>query len=112
GDDLDEALALAQRERAYRSGKRETADADVDALVLGLFLAQPDVRDLGFRVHAVGRRVIVGHAIGVAGDVLYRANAFVRRDVREHDAADHVADRPHVVGGRAQVRVDHDAPAL
>ena len=32
--------------------------------------------------------------------------------MREHDAADHVADRPHAVGRRAKVVVDHDATAL
>src|SRR5207244_12399792 len=39
GDDLREALALAQRERAPRSRKWESADADVEALVLRLLLA-------------------------------------------------------------------------
>src|SRR5207248_9312695 len=34
GDDLDEALALAQRERAPGRGTREAADSDIDALVL------------------------------------------------------------------------------
>ena len=68
--------------------------------------------DLGVGVNAVGRGVIVGDAVGVAGDVLDRAHTFVRRDVGEHDAADHVADRPHAIRRRVQVVIHHDAAAL
>ena len=70
------------------------------------------MRDLRVGVDAVGRGVVIGDTISVPGDVLHRAHPFVRRDVREHDAADHVTDRPHAVRGRMQVLVDDDASAV
>src|SRR5262249_50136365 len=71
---------------------------------------EPDVGDLGIGVDAVGDGVVVGRAVGTA-DVLDCADAFIRGDVGEHDAADHVADGPDAVGRRSQVIVDHHAAA-
>ena len=77
GDDLDETLGLAERQRPTRGGEREAPDLDRDSLFLRLVFAESDVRDLGIGVDAVGRRVIVGDAVRVAGDVLHRAHALV-----------------------------------
>ena len=112
GDHLDESLCLAERQGAARRREGKLADLHGDALFLGLFLAEADVGDLRVRVHAVRRRVIVGDAVAVSGDVLDRAHAFVGGDVGEHDPADHVADRPHAIRARAQVVIHHDPAAV
>ena len=48
----------------------------------------------------------------MARDVLDCAHALVGRDVREHDAADDVADSPHAVGVGVEVLVDDEPPPL
>src|SRR5439155_18875752 len=63
GHDLHKTVALAQGQRATRGGERKAADLDRDPFFLRLFLAQPDVGDLGVGVNAVGRGVIVGDAV-------------------------------------------------
>ena len=70
------------------------------------------MRDLRVGVDAVRRGVIVRRSIAISRDVLNGAKALVGRDVGEHDAADHVADRPDALRARAEVLVDHDAAAL
>ena len=70
------------------------------------------MRDLRVGVDAVRGGVIVGRAVGVTDDVFDREHALVGSDVREHDAADHVPDRPNTVRGRVQVLIDDDAAAL
>src|SRR5260370_9549002 len=59
----------------------------------------------------MGCGVVVGCAV-VTGNVLDRAYTFIRGDVGEHDAADHVADRPHALSARAQVIVHDNAATL
>ncbi len=110
--DFRVALRLAEGQGAAGRREGEATHLDRDALFLGFLLAQPDVRDLGVGVDAVRRRVIVGHPIAVAGNVLHRAHAFVRRDVGEHDAPDHVTDGPDPVGVGVQVLVHDHAPAI
>ena len=69
GEDLRVSLRLAERQRATRRGEREAADLDRDPLLLGLLLAQADVRDFRVGVDAVRRGVIVGCPPRVARDV-------------------------------------------
>ena len=112
GHHLHKALGLPKRERATRGGEREAADFDLEPLLLRFLLAKPDVGDLRLCVHAVGDSVIVGRALRVPGDVLDGAHALVRGDVCEHDATDHVADRPYALGRGAQVLVNDHAATL
>ncbi len=109
GDDLDEAFDLAECQGATRRAERELPDFHRDAFFLRLFLAESHVRDLGVGVDAIWRGVVVGDTVTMPGDVLHRAHAFVRRDVREHDAADHVAYGPDAIGVGVEVLVHHDA---
>src|SRR5438067_1807718 len=106
--DLDEAFRLPECQRATGGREREPAHLDGDALLLRLLLAEPDVRDLGLGVDTVRGSTVIGHAPGVSGDVLDAADALVRRDVGEHAAADHVADRPDSLGVGTEVLVDPD----
>ena len=70
GDHFDHALGLSQRERPAARLEGEAADLDLDPALSRLRLPEADVGDLGVGVDAVGRGVVVGHPVGVAGDVL------------------------------------------
>jgi hypothetical protein len=112
GDDLDQAFCLAEGECPAAGLEWEAADLHLVSGLARLSLAEADVGDLRLGVDAVRRGVVVRHAVASAGDVLHRADALVGGHMGEHDAADHVADRPHASGGRPQVVVDLDPLAV
>src|SRR6266851_2449049 len=62
GHHLDQAFGLTKGESPARGRERKAPDFDLEAALLRVLFAQADVRDLGIRVHAVGRGVVVGDA--------------------------------------------------
>ena len=113
GDDLREALVLADDDRLGDRLERDLADLDVEALLLGLLLGQPDRGDLR---PAVGRprllHVVDRVDVLLAGDDVGRDDALVAGGVGEHEAADGVADRVEVRLARPHPAVDLDEPLL
>src|SRR5439155_12187288 len=97
-------------ESASASGclEREARDLHVVAvLLLRLRFGEPDLRDLGMRVHDVRYDVVVHRRI-LAQDRVDRYLALRRRDVRElrrPRVADAVADRPYALDARAHALV-------
>ena len=81
------SMAMARPDAA----PREPGDLDLEALLLGLGLGQPGPGDLGIGEDHRRNRRRLEHRL-VAGDRLDRHARFVRRLVREHRLAGHVAD--------------------
>ena len=111
GDELHEADRLLHALRAAVGGEAERADLVRPAGRFDLFLGLADPGDLGRRVDD-GRDRLVVHLGDVARDQLGDHDAFFHALVREHRAADDVADGPDVRHRRAALLVDLDEAAL
>src|SRR5947209_418557 len=92
GDDLDEALLLAEYARLARSGERELGGLHVVAQLLRLRLRQSDGRDLRVAVGARGHVAQVYRVRLLPRDLLDDHDALLRGEVRERRRRYHVAD--------------------
>ena len=112
GDHLDEAVGVVDRQRAAERRERELADLELRvALGLRLVLGEAGGRDLRIGEHDRGDRADVERGL-VAGDDLGDDLALLGRLVREHHAADQIADRVDAGDVGAQVIVGDDEAAL
>ena len=111
-DHLDHALVLAERDRLAVAGERETADADVELLLLGGLLGEADRGDLRRAIGAAGDEPLVQRMRMQSLDRLDADDALmfglVSKQRRARDVADGI-DAGHI--GAAQI-VDHDRAAL
>ncbi len=111
-DDLREAFGVVDRQRAAERRERKLADLDVGvALGLGLVFGQARRRDLRIGEYDRGDRAHVHRGL-VTCDDLGDDLALVRGLVREHHAADEIADRVDARYVGAQVIVGEHVAAL
>src|SRR5947209_5662471 len=112
GDDLDEALLLAEYARLARSRERELRDLHVVAHLARLRLGESDGRHLRVAVSARGHVAQVYRVRLAACDLLDNHDALFRGEVRERGRRDHVADGIDVRFARAAELVHRNVAAL
>ncbi len=110
-DQLGEAFAATDADRACRCRPRELAHADMQALGLRLGLGHADPGDLGIGVSHRGHHACDPFALLAGGD-FRRELAFVRGLVRQHRLADQIADGEDVRHVGAHLPVDRDEAAF
>src|SRR5271165_4608235 len=93
GDDLDEALVLADDAGARVGGEGELTDFHVVSGFAGFGFGEADAADFGMAVRGSGDVLGIDGLAGLAGDFRYRDQRFHGSDVRELRRAEHdVAD--------------------
>src|SRR6185503_11962868 len=106
------AVGFAERDRLAVADEREFANLDLEALLPGRRLGEPDARHLRPTISAAGDVLRIG---GVRADVLVaqllrdrfgRGDAFVTGLVREPRRSGDVADRPDAGHAGAAIFVD------
>ena len=111
GEDLDEAVGFGVAAGAGVGGERKLADPVLDAVALQLLLGAPHRRHLRPGVDH-GRDRLVVHVPGLPGDQLDDGDTFLLGLVRQHLAADDVADGEDAGDVGLEVVVDLDEAAL
>jgi len=111
GENLDEAGRVAERACTAVGGERKAPRAVSDTRGFELLLRLPDPRNLGRRVDHPRHRIEIDMPV-LSRDALRDGDALLFRLVREHRAADDIADRPHVREVGPALRVDGDEAAL
>src|SRR5688572_12757351 len=108
GQDFDATVGLAEGQGAAVGAKGENAFAIFDAGRPEVFFGFADRSDFGMGVHDAGNGIVID--VTVAGDKMFDAgDTFFLRFVRQHRAADDIADGEDAGGGGGEVIVNGDA---
>src|SRR6185437_2800394 len=110
--DLDQSLVLAERNRLAVADKREAADPDLAAALLGPRLGETDGGDLRIAIGAAGNEVLVGGVRMQALDCLDAHHAFMFGLVRQHRRTGDITDGVDAGHAGFAIAVDHDAATL